>query len=132
MPCSHIVPVVCGIIERRCRFLAAMRGPDRLNAGLWEFPGGKVRRDETVEAALARELREELCVEISVGSRLSTHLHVYPSITIELIPFVCTLVKGRPQSREHTAVRWLESKEALSLAWAPADIPVLNEYLTFK
>lgn len=132
MPGRHTVPVVCGIIEHGGRFLGAQRGPGRSNAGLWEFPGGKVRRDETAEAALARELREELDIEISVGSRLSPHLHAYPSITIELIPFICELVQGRPQSREHMAVRWLESKEAQSLAWAPADIPVLKEYLDSK
>jgi 8-oxo-dGTP diphosphatase len=128
-PPKHAVPVVCGIIEHRKRFLAALRGYGQSNSGLWEFPGGKIRPGESAEEALIRELREELCIEISFVSRLSPQIHVYPSKTIKLIPFICMLVQGHPQLREHTEIRWLESKEAQSLAWSPADIPVLQEYL---
>lgn len=124
-----VVPVACGIIERGSLFLAALRGPCRSNAGLWEFPGGKVRSNETAETALLRELREELGIEVAVTSPLPSHRHVYPSATIELIPFICRIISGEPCPREHTEIRWLNAGEALSIVWSPADLPVLKEYL---
>jgi len=120
---------VCGIIKQGDLFLAALRGPDQSNAGLWEFPGGKVRSGETLEAALQRELREELAIEVSLTSSLASSIYTYPSITIELIPFICKLIHGEPHPREHAEVRWLGPIEAQSLPWAPADVPVLREYL---
>jgi 8-oxo-dGTP diphosphatase len=124
-----VVPVACGIIEQNGTFLAARRGPGQSNPGLWEFPGGKVRPRESAEEALSRELREELGIGVSATARLSSHVHEYPSIVIELIPFLCVLNQGQPQPNEHAEVRWLKPREALSLSWSPADIPVLKEYL---
>jgi len=123
---------VCGIIERGDLFLAALRGPAQSNAGLWEFPGGKVRSGETSEAALLRELREELAIEVSPTSPLASHIHTYPSITIELIPFICKLIHGEPHPREHAEIKWVTVKEAQALEWAPADVPVLRKYLDIK
>lgn len=113
-------------------FLAARRGPGRSNAGLWEFPGGKVRSNETAEAALIREMREELDLEISVTAGLSPNRFSYPWITIELIPFICTIVRGEPLPREHAEVRWVTVEEAKELEWAPADVAVLREYIDIK
>ena len=123
------VPVVCGIIERGGTFLAALRGPGQSNAGLWEFPGGKIRTGETAEAALVRELREELGIDVSVRTALTANRHAYPDLTIELIPFICSHFRGEPRPREHTEVRWVTVQEAQALEWAPADVPVLREYL---
>jgi 8-oxo-dGTP diphosphatase len=131
-PPKHAVPVVCGIIEHRKRFLAALRGSGQSNSGLWEFPGGKIRPGESAEAALLRELREELDIEVSVETRLLPNIYSYPGITIKLIPFLCSIVRGKPQPCEHAEVRWLGIREAQTLAWAPADIPVLTEYLSLK
>jgi 8-oxo-dGTP diphosphatase len=123
------VPVVCGIIERGGTFLAARRGPRQTNPGRWEFPGGKVCPDETPEDALVRELREELGAEIALEARLRSHVYSYPSITIELIPFVCTMVSGGLHPSEHAEVRWFAPHEADSIAWTPADILVLKAYI---
>jgi 8-oxo-dGTP diphosphatase len=131
-PQPDAVPVVCGIIERAGMFLSARRGFGRSNAGLWEFPGGKVRSNETTEAALIREMHEELGLEISVTARLPPNRHSYPWITIKLIPFICAIVRGEPQLREHMEIRWLTIQEAKALEWAPADVAVLDEYLHLK
>ncbi len=127
-----VVPVVCGIIERSAAFLAALRGPGQSNAGLWEFPGGKIRTGETAEAALVRELHEELGIEVSVHTALTPIRHAYPRLTIELIPFICSIVRGEPHPREHAEIRWINAATAQSLEWAPADEPVLREYLDSK
>ena len=123
------VPVVCAIIERACRFLAAQRAAHESNALLWEFPGGKVKKGETARAALARELQEELGIEIAVISACPPRVYSYPHIAIELMPFVCAISKGEPQAREHAALEWVTAAEAKKLSWAPADIPILQDYL---
>jgi 8-oxo-dGTP diphosphatase len=131
-PLPHAVPVACGIVEQGGRFLAARRGPCRSNAGLWEFPGGKIRADETAEMALTREMREELRLEISITARLSPNRYSYPWITIELNPFICSIVRGEPRLSEHAEIRWVTVQEAKELEWSPADVAVLEEYQRFK
>jgi 8-oxo-dGTP diphosphatase len=121
---------VCGIIERAGTFLSARRGPGRSNAGLWEFPGGKICSNETAEAALIREIREELGLEISVAAGLPPNRYSYPWITIELIPYICAIVCGEPVLREHAEIRWVTIQEAQALEWAPADVSVLKDYGT--
>jgi 8-oxo-dGTP diphosphatase len=134
LPCA--VPVACGIVEQGGRFLAALRRTAPSNAGpaagLWEFPGGKIRADETAETALARELGEELCLEISIIARLPPNRYSYPLFTIELVPFVCSIVRGEPRLSEHAAIRWVTFQEAQVLEWAPADVAVLKEYHRYK
>lgn len=132
LPLLDAVPVACGIIERNGMFLAAQRGAGQSNAGLWEFPGGKVRRDETPETALVRELQEELGIEVMITAKLVSFSHAYPWITIDLIPFVCKIINGEPHPREHAEIRWIDAQKALLLAWTPADIPVMRNYCEFR
>lgn len=123
------VPVVCAIIERDGRFLAAKRAPAQSNGLLWEFPGGKVGDGESARDALVRELREELGITVKVLSPLTPSTHAYPWITIELIPFICTISDGEPRPHEHAEIRWVTGDEAGRLTWAAADVAVLEEYL---
>ena len=76
------IPVVCAIIEEKGMILAAQRGINQSNAGLWEFPGGKVHSGETAEQALKREIREELTVEINIVKQLEAVSYRYPWIFI--------------------------------------------------
>ena len=131
-PLPHAVPVACGIVERGGRFLAALRGTAQSNAGRWEFPGGKIRADETAATALVRELREELYLDISILARLPPNRYSYPWITIELNPFICSLNRGEPRLSEHAEIRWVTVQEAKELEWAPADVAVLEKYQQYK
>ncbi|MBN1130247.1 MAG: (deoxy)nucleoside triphosphate pyrophosphohydrolase [Chitinispirillaceae bacterium] len=126
---SRTVPVVCAVIERNGLILACRRAAGRTNAGFWEFPGGKVKNGETPQEALAREIREELGIGIGVETPLSPVVHPYPWITIELIPFICSLENGEPHPREHAELRWIDRKEAQTLAWAAADVAVAKGYI---
>ncbi|HZE50307.1 MAG TPA: (deoxy)nucleoside triphosphate pyrophosphohydrolase [Jatrophihabitantaceae bacterium] len=116
--------VVGAAIVRAGRVLAARRSAPAALAGGWEFPGGKVEPGESPAAALARECREELGVQIAVGELLGAAdiaagfvLHVH----------VAELIAGEPQPlQDHDELRWLAGDELEDVPWLPADRPVLG------
>jgi A/G-specific adenine glycosylase len=85
------VEAVVAVIERDGRFLIQQRADKGLLAGLWEFPGGKVEPGESLAAALRREVREEVGVEVRIIRRLATVPHAYTRFRVNLHPFVCAL-----------------------------------------
>jgi 8-oxo-dGTP diphosphatase len=105
------------------RLLAAQRAAPPALAGLWEFPGGKVEPGEDERAAVARECFEELGVHVAVGDLLG---EVPVPIGI-LRVYRTTLVEGRPQAREHTALRWLAPAEVFDVPWIPVDLELVAE-----
>ena len=123
------IKVSCAVIELGGKILAARRGAAQSQAGLWEFPGGKLNDGETASQALVREIKEELGFEIVPQTPLSPVIYSYPAITIELIPFVSHIISGEPVPREHSEIMWIEPRNALNLEWAAADVPVVEEYL---
>jgi len=125
----HIGDVVCAIIERDGKFLIARRPDDgRHLARKWEFPGGKVDPGESAIAALARELREELEVEVEIGERLTPVEHRYPQLSLRLIAFRCRLTDGVPQAGAHEELRWIGIDEVADYDFPEADLPILAEY----
>jgi len=128
---STETPVVCAIIEKDDMILAAQRGVNQSNAGLWEFPGGKVHSGETAEQALIREIREELAVEINIVKQLQPVSYRYPWIFIRLIPFICNISKGEPVALEHAQVSFFTRRDCDKILWSPADIKVMENYWEF-
>lgn len=118
--------VAAAIIDGEGRLLAAQRGPGMRHPGLWELPGGKIEPGESPEAALAREIREELGAEVAVYERLAANLHRYEAVAVHLIAYRCALRGGPLVLAEHSAVRWLRPGELGSVDWAPADVPLLG------
>ena len=84
---------------------------------------------ESPEAALVRELREELAVEVEVGLPLSPVIWAYGESVIRLLPFRCRITEGELQSIEHEKLLWCHPKHFNDLVWAPADGPILGEIL---
>ncbi len=123
-----MIDVVCGVIEDESgRFLACLRPAGKHLGGFWEFPGGKVDAGESWEKALARELLEELGVDVEVGAALAPVVWSYSERTIRLLPYRCSIVAGELVASEHDEVRWCSPIELGGLRWAEADIPVLHE-----
>lgn len=121
------INVVGAVIVKDGEILCAQRGEGGSLAGMWEFPGGKVEPGETPRAALAREVSEELLVEIRVGERVETTTYQYDFGLITLTTFFCELRSGTPLLVEHAAVQWLAPADLNALEWAPADLPAVRK-----
>ena len=108
------------------RYFATQRGYGDYK-DFWEFPGGKMEPGETPEQALARELKEELAIDVNVGEFICTVEHDYPAFHLTMHCFYCTLPQGcAPTLLEHEAAKWVSAAEIDSLDWLPADIRVID------
>ncbi len=126
----RIVHVACGVIvNEQKEILVCQRGKERVLAGKWEFPGGKMEGDETSEIALKRELREELGIEIKILQSLTTVRWNYGQGEIILHPFLCCITGGDLQANEHQAMVWSAAHELHQREWASADLPIVDECL---
>ena len=126
-----LVKVPCAIIERGGKVLAAQRSAHGSLPMKWEFPGGKLEAGESETECLAREIREELNVEILVGDPLPVTDRDDGWRTIQLVPFVCQLVTDQILLTEHEQILWLGPEELPPLDWAEADRDVLRNYFEF-
>lgn len=123
-----MIDVVCGVIEdAEGRFLACLRPQGKHLGGRWEFPGGKVEPGEAPAAALVRELREELSVEVEIGAALTPVIWTYDERTIRLLPFRCGIIRGDLHATEHEQLLWCSPENFHTLPWADADLPILRE-----
>jgi 8-oxo-dGTP diphosphatase len=122
------VHVACAIIERDGLVLSARRSASMNLPLKWEFPGGKVEPGEQLEDCLRRELVEEMGVHIEVGRPLTPATHYYPTLTVTLYPYVCSIVSGEITLYEHSAITWLPAETMHQLDWADADFPIIAEY----
>jgi len=123
--------VVAVIAERDGRFLVARRLQGTHLAGCWEFPGGKVHDGETNEAALEREIDEELGCTVAALTRVFRTAHDYPERTVELNFFRGTLV-GAPEARLGQELRWIRREEFASLEFPPADAELIDQLLHYR
>ena len=129
MPDQH-VEVVAGVLEdARGRVLLARRTEGRDLAGLWEFPGGKREPGETPEAALARELREELGIEADIGAPLIRVPHRYPHKRLQLDVRRVAAWRGTPKGQESQALAWVPRHKLASYQMPSADRPVVAALL---
>jgi len=117
--------VVGAAIRQGNQCLVAQRGPGGSLAGKWEFPGGKVEPGELPTVALAREIAEELGLEIAVGERLGTGTATVGSRLISLDVYAATIIAGSISLREHSQIAWVTADGLLNFDWAEADVPCL-------
>ena len=122
------------LIDGDGRILLAQRPEGKSMAGLWEFPGGKVEPGETPEAALVRELHEELGIETwdSCLAPLTFASHSYPDFHLLMPVFACRKWDGIPHSKEDQTLAWVRAKDLRDYPMPPADeplIPILRDWV---
>lgn len=125
------IEVVAAIICSGPKIFATQRGYGDHKGG-WEFPGGKLEPGETPEAALVREIKEELDTEISVDRFLQTVEYDYPAFHLTMHCYFCSIKSGNLVLKEHAAARWLTLETLDSVDWLPADLvllPGISAYL---
>ena len=120
------ISVVAAVIRDGERVFATQRGSGEFKDG-WEFPGGKIEPGETPEAALVREIREELDTEISVGKRIDRIEYDYPTFHLSMDCFWCEILSGNLVLKEAEDARWLAADELDSVAWLPADVTLIEK-----
>ena len=111
--------VVAGALISQGALLVAQRERPPELAGLWELPGGKVADGESDAVGLARELREELGIEVTVGARLGADVALPNEMTLRA--YLVTCASGSPVPHDHRALRWVCAPELDDLDWVPAD-----------
>ena len=124
------IEVVAAIVQDGEKIFATQRGYGEFKDG-WEFPGGKIEPGESKETALARELKEELDMEVEIGELFETVEYDYPSFHLTMHCFLCELKQKDYVLKEHEAAKWLLRSELNSVDWLPADLGLiakLQEY----
>ncbi|EOD4122730.1 pyrimidine (deoxy)nucleoside triphosphate diphosphatase [Yersinia enterocolitica] len=127
-----MIDVVAAIIERNGKILLAQRDSHRDQAGLWEFPGGKVEAGESQPQALMRELGEELNIDAIIGQYIATNQWNSQQRIIRLHAWHIENFSGEPVLHCHSVLAWLTPEDAYRYPLAPADIPLLDAFIEQK
>jgi 8-oxo-dGTP diphosphatase len=124
---NMILVVACALVDGDGRVLVAERPAGKNMADLWEFPGGKVEADETPEAALIRELKEELSIDVTAAclAPLSFASHAYDDFHLLMPLYVCRKWDGQIVPREGQNTKWLRPRDLFDLPMPPADKPLI-------
>ena len=120
------IEVVAAVISRDGKYFATQRGYGEFK-DYWEFPGGKMEPGESREQALRREIMEELDTEIRVEDFLMTVDYDYPAFHLTMHCFLCTVVSGRLELKEHESAMWLVPQDLRTVNWLPADEAVVEK-----
>ncbi|WP_019350940.1 (deoxy)nucleoside triphosphate pyrophosphohydrolase [Vibrio splendidus] len=126
------IEVVAAVLKNEGEFLTVQRAPSKLDyiSQKWEFPGGKVEADETLTAAITRELEEELRITVTKPQFLLTIDHSYPDFDITMHCFVIEIPTRDIELTEHIDSLWLSKDQLLEVDWAAADLPVVEKLQT--
>ena len=121
------IQIAAAVLHRDGKVLFARRRTGKANAGLWEFPGGKIEAGETAVAALEREIGEEFGAAIQVGEALPPFVAEMPSMRIHFHCFLATLLTPIAHMTDHDAVQWVAVADCRQVSpLSPADQPIVD------
>jgi 8-oxo-dGTP diphosphatase len=127
------IRVVAAVIEKDGKYLITQRRTTAVLPGLWEFPGGKVEVGESDEAALKRELRERVGVDVEVKGRMAQRLHHYDGYSVELNLYQTSIFRGQePHALRVADARWVGSAEFEKYPFPAADQATMDLLLGFR
>ena len=126
------IEVSAALVFQHGKLLITRRHAGAHLGGLWEFPGGKREPDETFEQCLARELREELGIEVEVGGLFEEISHAYPEKAVHLKFFTCKLASDKPQTLGCAAFKWIEKAELADFEFPAADARLLEKLRSYS
>ena len=129
MESIRTVRVVAAVIEHEGRYLITQRRPSAVLPLLWEFPGGRVEAGETDTAALQREVRHRLGVEVEAGTMISFVSHPYEKYVVDLYLYECSIKSGELEPKMVHAFKWVTSSEFDQHPFTPADEASMNKLL---
>ncbi|MBS1231713.1 MAG: hydrolase [Bacteroidetes bacterium] len=125
-----MIEVTCAIIRNEeNEVLVVQRGEKSDHPFKWEFPGGKLKDNETAEECILREIQEELSIDIVICKRMTDAEYDYGNKQIKLIPFICDTLDDMPLLSEHVAFKWLKPVDLEKIDFSEADIIVADQYL---
>jgi mutator protein MutT len=122
----QVIDVAAGLVFRGGRLLLTQRAAGSHLGGLWEFPGGKREPAESFEDCLARELMEELGIEIAIGRLVESITHAYPEKTVRLNFYQCQWLRQEPQTLGCADFRWVARADLDQFQFPPADQRLLE------
>ena len=121
-----MLEVTAAIIHKDNKILICQR-PANKNCGLlWEFPGGKIEPNETGEQCIVRECQEELGVTLQVRKEVIDVVYEYPDRTVHLHFFLCDIIEGTLEKKEHADFQWISWQELSQFEFCPADATMLS------
>lgn len=123
--------VVAAVIIKEGAILCTQRNVNKHDyiSCKYEFPGGKVELGESEEAALIREIKEELALEIEPFQKYLLVEHAYPDFSIAMQSYLCRPLSEDVQLKEHLDCRWLKVEDLPTLDWAAADLPIVEQLM---
>jgi 8-oxo-dGTP diphosphatase len=123
------IPVVTGLIRKGDKLLVGQRPVGHSLAGQWEFPGGKIEKNESPELALCRELQEELGIEAEIGQLKLASTHTYGDTGIVILFYEVMFWKGEPKAVHHMELRWVTPDELKKLPIPDANKKILERII---
>lgn len=119
------IEVVAAIIKSNDEIFITKRAKGDF-ADMWEFPGGKIEKGESREEALIREIKEELELDIKIGTYLTTIEYDYPKFHLIMHCYISEIIGGELKLNDHNDAKWISFEELNSQRWVPADVLVVN------
>ncbi|MBF0492046.1 MAG: 8-oxo-dGTP diphosphatase MutT [Deltaproteobacteria bacterium] len=125
-PPKRLIEVAAAIIKKEGRYLITKRLKKSHLGHFWEFPGGKVERQETPEQCVIRECLEEIDVEVKPTQLFEELTHSYPEVSLKLYFFLCDLVSGTPKTIECADLKWVYPEELKDYPFPEADLEIIQ------